>query len=93
MPRPTRTAASGCGQGRRERLGLAATTARTIVSHDVDTTRGYMAAVPETRSEVVVPIIDGSVVIGLVSSESDERGHYNHSRVELLEEWQARSDG
>jgi L-methionine (R)-S-oxide reductase len=66
-----------CGQAARED--------RTVVVDDVRAAPEYLACFVETRSEIVVPIRDGSVVIGEIDIDGDRVGAYDASDRAFLE--------
>jgi len=47
---------------------------------------GYIRAVPQTRSELVVPIRSGNVIRGVLNSESEELDHYTNPMHQKLQE-------
>jgi hypothetical protein len=69
-------------------LGNAISTGRTVNAGDVSRFKEeYIPAVPETRSELVVPIKHNGAVSGVLNSESDKVNHFNEdiqSEVEQL---------
>lgn len=65
--------------------GAAATTKETIVVDDVDADPRYLACSLETRSEIVVPIMKGSRVLGEIDIDSDKKAAFGSGDRELLE--------
>jgi putative methionine-R-sulfoxide reductase with GAF domain len=55
-------------------------------SGDVLKLKGYFPAVPETKSELVVPIRSGGIVLGVINSESEKPNHFTVSIQEKVEE-------
>ncbi len=58
-------------------LGSAASTGKTLNAQNVRERPNYFQAVPETESELVVPISGAGAVFGVLNSESEEASHYN----------------
>ena len=65
--------------------GAAASTRETIVVDDVDADPRYLACSLETRSEIVVPILRGDVVVGEIDIDSDKKAAFGDADRELLE--------
>lgn len=65
--------------------GAAASHKKTIVVDDVDADPRYLACSLETRSEIVVPILRGSQVLGELDVDSDKRAAFGAADRELLE--------
>ncbi len=68
-------------------LGAAFAAGKSLNAGRVRERRGYSQAVPETRSELVVPIGTGTAVLGVLNSESEVEDHYSDDmrlRAELL---------
>ena len=65
--------------------GAAATEATTIIVDDVSSDPRYLACSIETRSEIVVPIIHGGVVLGEIDIDSHERAAFGPTDRDLLE--------
>jgi GAF domain-containing protein len=65
--------------------GAAATQKATIVVDDVNADPRYLACSIETRSEIVVPIMDGSRVLGEIDIDSDRAAAFGAADRELLE--------
>jgi GAF domain-containing protein len=65
--------------------GAAATEKATIVVDDVDADARYLACSVETRSEIVVPIMMGSEVLGEIDIDSDQRAAFGRKDRALLE--------
>lgn len=51
--------------------GLAAREKRTVIVGDVNADSRYLACFPNTRSEIVVPIMKGTQVLGEIDVDSD----------------------
>src|SRR5687767_8366194 len=65
--------------------GAAALHKQTIVVDDVDADPRYLACSLETRSEIVVPIMRGSEVLGEIDIDSDKKAAFGPVDQELLE--------
>jgi L-methionine (R)-S-oxide reductase len=65
--------------------GAAASTRETIIVDDVDADPRYLACSLETRSEIVVPIVRGSEVLGEIDIDSDKKAAFGPADRELLE--------
>ncbi len=66
-----------CGQAARE--------GRTVVVEDVRASPEYLACFLETRSEIVVPIFQGTEVVGEIDIDGDRVGAYDASDQSFLE--------
>ena len=65
--------------------GAAATGKATIVVDDVNADPRYLACSIETRSEIVVPIMQGANVLGEIDIDSDKPAAFGRPDRELLE--------
>lgn len=65
--------------------GAAATHKQTVIVDDVDADPRYLACSLETRSEIVVPIMRGSEVLGEIDIDSDKKAAFAPADRELLE--------
>jgi GAF domain-containing protein len=65
--------------------GAAAAEKQTIVVDDVNADERYLACSLETRSEIVVPIMRGDLVIGEVDVDSDRAAAFGPKDRALLE--------
>src|SRR5918998_2990743 len=65
--------------------GAAASSKETIVVDDVDADPRYLSCSLETRSEIVVPILRGSEVLGEIDIDSDKKAAFGAADRELLE--------
>lgn len=65
--------------------GAAATGKTTIIVDDVNADPRYLACSIETRSEIVVPIMDGDEVLGEIDIDSDRTAAFTAADRELLE--------
>ena len=65
--------------------GAAATEKQTIIVDDVNADPRYLACSFETRSEIVVPIMNGGRVLGEIDIDSDRPAAFNHEDKRLLE--------
>jgi L-methionine (R)-S-oxide reductase len=66
--------------------GAAATEKTTIIVDDVNADPRYLACSIETRSEIVVPIMNGSDVLGEIDIDSDQHAAFGADDRALLEE-------
>ena len=66
--------------------GAAATEKATIVVDDVNADPRYLACSIETKSEIVVPIMNGSEVLGEIDIDSDRPAAFGQADRELLED-------
>jgi len=65
--------------------GLAARTAETVIVDDVSKDPRYLACFPETKSEIVVPIIRDGKVLGEIDIDGEEIGAFNSADRAFLE--------
>lgn len=65
--------------------GAAATEKATIIVDDVNADPRYLACSLETRSEIVVPIMDGGEVLGEIDVDSDQPAAFGGRDKEFLE--------
>jgi GAF domain-containing protein len=65
--------------------GAAASARETIIVDDVDADPRYLACSLETRSEIVVPIMRGTEVLGELDIDSDKKAAFGPADRELLE--------
>ena len=65
--------------------GAAATEKQTIIVDDVNADPRYLACSLETRSEIVVPIMSGSHVLGEIDIDSDRPAAFDAEDRTLLE--------
>ena len=65
--------------------GAAATEKSTIIVDDVRTDARYLACSLETRSEIVVPILRGTSVLGEIDIDSDNLAAFGAGDRRLLE--------
>ena len=66
--------------------GAAAAEQMTIIVDDVSSDPRYLACSLETRSEIVVPIMHGGLVLGEIDIDSHERAAFGATDRDLLEE-------
>jgi L-methionine (R)-S-oxide reductase len=66
--------------------GAAAAEQMTIIVDDVSADPRYLACSVETRSEIVVPIMHGSSVLGELDIDSHQRAAFGETDRALLEE-------
>jgi GAF domain-containing protein len=65
--------------------GAAATGKATIIVDDVNADSRYLACSIETKSEIVVPIMDGDRVLGEIDIDSDQPAAFGPADRDLLE--------
>jgi GAF domain-containing protein len=65
--------------------GAAATEKATIIVDDVNADPRYLACSIETKSEIVVPILDGDRVLGEIDIDSDQPAAFGANDRALLE--------
>jgi L-methionine (R)-S-oxide reductase len=65
--------------------GAAATEKATIIVDDVNADARYLACSIETKSEIVVPIMDGGQVLGEIDIDSDRPAAFGPADRGLLE--------
>jgi L-methionine (R)-S-oxide reductase len=66
--------------------GAAAASGRTEIVEDVSTDPRYLACFTTTRSEIVVPIFDGGVVVGEIDIDGSDLAAYDETDARFLEE-------
>ena len=64
--------------------GAAASQKATIIVDDVNSDPRYLACSIETKSEIVVPIMDGERVLGEIDIDSDQPAAFGESDSQLL---------
>jgi GAF domain-containing protein len=65
--------------------GAAAAEKATIIVDDVNTDPRYLACSADTRSEIVVPIMNGAEVLGEIDVDSDRPAAFDAADQQLLE--------
>ncbi len=65
--------------------GLAAREKRTVIVGDVHADPRYLACFPSTKSEIVVPIMKGTRVLGEIDIDSDTVNAFTEKDREFLE--------
>ena len=66
--------------------GAAAAEKTTIIVDDVNADPRYLACSIETRSEIVVPIMDGDDVLGEIDIDSDQHAAFSQADRVFLEQ-------
>ena len=66
--------------------GLAASTGETVVVDNVNTDDRYLACFPQTRAEIVVPLLRGEEMIGEIDIDSDTQAAFTRADRDLIEE-------
>lgn len=65
--------------------GAAAQSKKTIVVDDVNADSRYLACSPETKSEIVTPLLDGERVLGEIDIDSDTPAAFSQVDADFLE--------
>lgn len=65
--------------------GAAALHGETVIVDNVKADPRFIACSLSTRSEIVVPMMDGEKVIGEIDIDSDRPGNFNQQDKEMLE--------
>ena len=58
----------------------------TIMENNVKESDNYFCAVPETESEICIPIIHDNHVYGVINSESENKNYFSAKSKKILEE-------
>lgn len=66
-------------------IGFVAQTGKPIISADVESDARYFPARPQTRSELVAPVISNDKVIGVFDLESDRLNAYDADDLSVLQ--------
>jgi len=66
--------------------GAAAESGKTIVVDDVNQDSRYLACSIETKSEIVVPLIDNEVILGEIDIDSDRIAAFDKDDAQFLAE-------
>jgi L-methionine (R)-S-oxide reductase len=66
--------------------GTAAARRETLVVHDVHSFPGHIACDENSRSEVVVPILEGGTLRGVLDVDSPEKGRFGDAERLVLED-------
>ncbi len=64
--------------------GQVALTRQAVLLNDVTTAENYIAANPDVRSELAVPLIAKNRLIGVMDLESEEAGYFRPEHLHLL---------
>jgi L-methionine (R)-S-oxide reductase len=80
--KPTEHTRIPLGQGI---CGAAARSGQAVIVPDVSADKRYLACSVETRSEIVIPILDGGTVLGEIDIDSDLPDAFNEHDQALLE--------
>ena len=65
--------------------GAAAKEKKTIIVPDVSQDKRYLACSPETKSEIVVPIMKDNKPVGEIDIDSDTKAAFNPADKDILE--------
>ena len=66
--------------------GAAATEKKSIVVDDVTADSRFLACSPATRSEIVVPLMDGDLCLGEIDIDSNQNSFFSNDDRLMLEE-------
>ena len=66
--------------------GTAWAEARTIIVDDVDAFPGHIACSSASKSEIVIPLVKGGIVIGVLDVDSDSLAHFDDTDEVFLQE-------
>lgn len=66
--------------------GAAASSKETIIVDDVNADSRYLACSIETKSEIVVPLLDGDHVLGEIDIDSDQPAAFTQADADFLEQ-------
>ena len=66
--------------------GAAASQKRSIIVEDVTADPRFLACSPHTKSEIVVPLMDGDMVLGEIDIDSNQRGFFTSDDKNMFEE-------
>ncbi len=67
--------------------GTAAENRETLIVEDVDQFPGHIACDPESKSEIVIPIVKGNELYGVLDLDSRNIGSFNEVDQKYLEEY------
>ena len=66
--------------------GAAASKKKSIIVEDVTGDARFLACSPNTKSEIVVPLMDGDKVLGEIDIDSNKRGFFSDDDRKMFEE-------
>jgi len=66
--------------------GTAWAEARTIIVDDVDAFPGHIACSSASKSEIVIPLVKGGIVVGVLDVDSDSLAHFDDTDEVFLQE-------
>ena len=66
--------------------GAAATQKKSVIVDDVNADPHFLACSLTTRSEIVVPLMDGHTCLGEIDIDSDKPSHFTDDDRQMLEE-------
>jgi sigma-B regulation protein RsbU (phosphoserine phosphatase) len=66
-------------------VGLAAERKQVVLVNDVTKSENYVAAYPDVRSELAVPLVAKNKLIGVIDIESEQTDFFQQEHVHLLE--------
>ncbi len=65
--------------------GAAASQKKSLIVDDVTGDPRFLACSPLTKSEIVVPLLDGDIVLGEIDIDSNQRGFFNSDDRKMFE--------
>ena len=65
--------------------GAAASQKKSIIVEDVTADPRFLACSPHTKSEIVVPLMDGDTVLGEIDIDSNQRGFFSSEDKKMFE--------
>ena len=66
--------------------GAAASQKKSIIVEDATADPRFLACSPQTKSEIVVPLMDGDIVLGEIDIDSNQRGFFSNDDKKMFEE-------
>jgi len=66
--------------------GAAASQKKSLIVEDVTADPRFLACSPHTKSEIVVPLMDGDMVLGEIDIDSNQRGFFSLDDKKMFEE-------
>ena len=66
--------------------GAAASQKKSLIVEDVTADPRFLACSPHTKSEIVVPLMNGDMVLGEIDIDSNQRGFFSLDDKKMFEE-------
>jgi len=66
--------------------GAAASQKKSVIVEDVTADPRFLACSPHTKSEIVVPLMEGDAVLGEIDIDSNQRGFFSSDDQKMFEE-------